>query len=548
METIKRLHEAAKSMTFMVNNISSPQPSSSSRSSNTSSISSIFSVKAEESLTSQKIEQSVQPASITGEVMYSEDSDSTTKPLMHHHSRLVSYGSACFRNTCANKSYCALCASIVIEAAVLTDIADSLHEMVANIQSSHQIISPTERNVLQKQMVDYSLMIIEVKCTIPLILIETYSNELLNISNVLNEVDLRFYSTRKLKSSGENIFHSLKEIVCTTVPKGVTFDDNYCTTCIHTPALYYPIAHKRSSQLSKDNDKSIQMLTMQFLSSLSPTIFHVPSLPPSSAAEGSNYSLGIEVLLSGIRHVNGIYTATTYLDCKNSEAPLHDKQTARIIFRKGMDGASIERCCTPVSLDLNIFVWAIIDGDGHLLYIACTESAAVIPPLLGWHSTCRGKLPPPTLKLSSCTLLCDTGTVEAVENTISPAIRDFPHMECSHPRPLKVSDFSSAVDLSYHNVTDSKVRCNGARADYSHIGCRRTRAVKAQTEVVINGPYREYLQVSKAIHTAIPMNIACGESEADAASDGERRFGMNSNVLKSDLSVVRNRLAQEVCI
>lgn len=543
METIKRLHEAAKSMTFMVNNISSPQPSSSSRPSNTSSISSIFSVKTEESLASQKIEQSVQPVSITGEV---EDSDSTTKPLMHH-SRLVSYGSACFRNVCANKSYCALCASIVIEAAVLTDIADSLHEMLADILSSHQIIPQTERNVVQKQMVDFSLMINEVKCAIPLILIETYSNELMNISNVLNEIDLRFYSTRKLKSYGESIFHSLKEIVCSTVPKGVTFDDNYCTTCIHTPVLYYPIAHKRSSQLPKDNDKSMQRFTMQFLSSLSPTIFYVPSLPPSSAAEGSNYSLGIEVLLSGIRHVNGIYTAT-YLGCKNSDAPLHDRQTACIIFRKGMDGVSIARFCTPASLDLNIFVWAIIDGDGHLLYIACTESAAVIPPLLGWHSTCRGKLPPPTLKLSSCTLLCDSGTVEAAENTISSAIGEFSHMECSHPRPLEVSDFSSAVDLSYHNVTDSKVRCNGARADYSHIGCRRTRAVKAQSEVVINGSYREYLQVSKTIHTANPMNIAVGESEVDAASDEERRFGVNSNVLKSDLAVVRNRLAQEVCM
>lgn len=545
METIKRLHEAAKSMTFMVNNISSPTPSSSSRSSNTSSISSIFSVKVEEASSSLKVESSVHPASIATEVIYPEDSDSMIEPLMYH-LRSRSYGGVCFRNACSTKNFCALCASLVIEAAVLTDLANSLHEILDSIQSSNQGMPSTDRNVLQQQLEEYSGTVSEVKTALPLILVSADSSELSNMSNVLDKIHLRCYNNQKMKAARGGIFHSLKEILRATVSKGVTSDANYCSSCIHTPVLYYPIVHRHFSQLQAHDGKGRQRLNMQFLSSLSPTIFHIPTMPASSAAGGSNYSLKIEVLFSGIRHVNGIYTAT-YLDRNNSEVPLHDSDTASIIFRQGLGSVSITRFFVPISLDLSIFVWAIIDGDGHSLYVACTESAVVIPPMLGWHSTSRGKLPPPTLKLSSCFLVCDIDTAKAAETAILSGDGNSPLIEeCSYPRTLEVSDFSPAVDLSYHRVTDSKVHHPEASADYSHIGIRRTRPVKAQTVVAINGPYREYFEVSKTIHTATPMIVASGGGESDDASEVERRFGVYSNKLKSDLVVERNRLAQEV--
>ena len=558
METIKRLHEAAKSMTFMVNHINSPPSLSSLRSHNTSSLSSIFSLKQEEASTSKGESSSISSVSNSSEVICT-DSVSTSDQLIH---RAQSYGSVSFRRACSNKIFCALCTIIIIEAAVLTDLTDSLHEMLANAQSLDQKVSSEDRNILLNQILDRYRKIIEIKIGLPFILIEAdYSDaktQLNHISSLLDEIHSIFYSTQTLNSTWGNVLSSLKESLCTTTSKGTIENDKYCSCCQPTSALYYPIAHtleKDSSQLPR-HDSSWNTLHLRFLSTLSPTIFHVPPSAPDNAVDGSNYSIRIEVLLGGIGQVNGMYSAT-YLDHVSNEASLHDRNTARISFykmdsssgRKVVNGVSITRFCVPIPAYVNIFVWAIIDSGGDILYIACTESAVVIPPLLGWHSTSRGRLPPPVMKLSGCSLIEDTGSEGAAENDISVADGSSPATECAPLRPLEISDFPSAVDLTYKKVDDSKVHHDCASADFSHIGARRIRSVKAPVDAFMNGPNREYFQISEANSIARSLRGAVrGSAESDDAVDETETAGEDSENFKMDLVTIRNRLTREVCM
>ena len=272
METIKRLHEAAKSMTFMVNHINSPPSLSSLRSHNTSSLSSIFSLKQEEASTSKGESSSISSVPNSSEVICT-DSVSTSDQLIH---RAQSYGSVSFRRACSNKIFCALCTIIIIEAAVLTDLTDSLHDMLANAQSLDQKVSSEDRNILLNQILDCYRKIIEIKIGLPFILIEAdYSDaktQLNHISSLLDEIHSIFYSTQTLNSTWGNVLISLKESLCTTTSKGTIENDKYCSCCQPTSALYYPIAHtldKDSSQLPR-HDSSWNTLHLRFLST------HIP--------------------------------------------------------------------------------------------------------------------------------------------------------------------------------------------------------------------------------------------------------------------------------